>query len=296
MYPNTFFSLFPPFARTSVAFVAMSFDPRFKTRWTDVIDPALRGLSRGNEQLQPYRVDLSKSGDAILTDILDRIGSAHLIFADITALDVLNDRPVRNANVLYEVGLAHARRLPEEVLVFRSDTFRLDFDIAGVRVHDYDPDGDRAGAIETIHAVALEAGKERDQRRNLAVRAAAQRMTAAAIYVLMEMGPPGTIIQHPSPKTMGDAVSMPFRIGAIELLLDLGAIATNTAQLTRETFTLAANKLLEDSNLIHYTITPFGHAILEHLISTIVSAGVESYLSGAAQAGESQSGGAPPSG
>ena len=55
-----------------------------------------------------------------------------------------------NANVLYEVGLAHALRAPEQVLLFRSDADPLLFDVSGIRVHTYDPDGDPEGAKKKL--------------------------------------------------------------------------------------------------------------------------------------------------
>jgi hypothetical protein len=39
MYPANYFGLFPPFPRENTVFVAMSFDPRFQTRWSNVIVP-----------------------------------------------------------------------------------------------------------------------------------------------------------------------------------------------------------------------------------------------------------------
>jgi hypothetical protein len=103
----------------------MSFDPAFDARWSTVLQPALKCVVLENGiPLDPFRVDLSRSSDAILTEVLQAIADSAVIIADITALHELNRRPVRNGNVMYEVGLAHAARLPEEVLLFRSDSLR----------------------------------------------------------------------------------------------------------------------------------------------------------------------------
>src|ERR1700722_12309898 len=104
MYPNTFFSMFPPFPRNNKIFVAMSFDPQFDARWRGVIEPAVV-----NAGFDPHRVDNRTVSDSILTEILDGISNASLILADISTIGELNGKPIRNANVLYEVGLAHAR-------------------------------------------------------------------------------------------------------------------------------------------------------------------------------------------
>src|SRR5688572_24479525 len=132
MYPAAFFGLFPPFPRTDQVFVAMSFAPQFDARWRDVIQPAIRRISANNIRQEPRRVDASIVGDSILTEILQGVSQSRLVFADITSRNHLGAEPVRNANVMYEVGLAHAVRLPEEVLLFRSDADPLLFDVAQV--------------------------------------------------------------------------------------------------------------------------------------------------------------------
>ena len=129
MYPAHLFELFPPFPRDERVFVAMSFDPALRLRWTNVIEPAVREAG-----LEPFRVDASKVSDSILTEILQGIARARLILADISSVG-----GVRNANVLYEVGMAHAARQPQEVLLFRSDSDRLLFDVSNVRVNAFHP-------------------------------------------------------------------------------------------------------------------------------------------------------------
>ena len=98
----------------------------------------------------PRRVDAHVVSDSLLTKILDGIARCRVFLADISAIGTVGGRPVRNANVLYEVGLAHSVRLPEEVLLFRSDDQQLLFDVANVRVNRYDPDADAGGAREQV--------------------------------------------------------------------------------------------------------------------------------------------------
>jgi hypothetical protein len=76
MYPNEFFSLFPPFPRTNRAFVAMSFDATFGARWERVIRPGIEAVVRNGVPLQPFRVDLSRKSDAILTEILRAVSDS----------------------------------------------------------------------------------------------------------------------------------------------------------------------------------------------------------------------------
>src|SRR5262245_37213193 len=111
----------------------MSFNERFNSRWENVISPAIKSISLNYVPLEPIRVDARYISDAILTEILDGIGNSKLIFGDITSLGEHDGRVVRNENVLYEIGLAHAMRLPEETVLFRSDRDRLSFDVQGIR-------------------------------------------------------------------------------------------------------------------------------------------------------------------
>ena len=116
MYPSHFLQLFPAFPRSRRVFVAMSFDERFRPRWEDVVAPGIRAVEINGAPLEPFRVDARHVSDSILTEILESIAGARLIFGDITTIGVLDSVPVRTANVMYELGIAHACRLPEEVL------------------------------------------------------------------------------------------------------------------------------------------------------------------------------------
>ena len=64
-----------------------------------------------------------------LTKVLNGVTDARLILCDISSVAKVAGNPFRNGNVMYEVGIAHACRLPEEVLLFRSDRDDLLFDV-----------------------------------------------------------------------------------------------------------------------------------------------------------------------
>src|SRR5438128_2587799 len=108
MYPHTYMSLFPPFPKDNRVFVAMSFDSRFQPRWEKVLVPAIRLVERDDMSLEPHRVDLRKASDSVLTEILEGITRCRFFLADISVIGEIDGKPIRNANVLYEVGLAHA--------------------------------------------------------------------------------------------------------------------------------------------------------------------------------------------
>jgi hypothetical protein len=263
MYPNTFFGLFPSFPRDLKAFVAMSFDTRFDARWINVLGPALSRIQVNGTPLDPHRVDLTRASDSVLTEILDSIARCRVFVADISALDQLNQRAIRNANVFYEIGLAHATRLPEEVLLFRSDDFELAFDISNVRVHRYDPDGNPEEARKTVTETVISSLRELDLKRNLAVRRAAQSLDYESWFVLAEAQQQGGVTPPPR-RTMGQVLSVGARLDAIARLLDLGAIRTEFLRVTAETF--ATDLDVPPEQLVRYVATPFGSVLFDYVI------------------------------
>ena len=180
MYPAHYYGLFPAFPRQKTVFVAMSFDSKFDRRWAEVLAPAVHAITINDSRLEAVRVDARVVCDSILTEILSGIGTCQVVLADITSVGYLNDRPIRNGNVMYEIGLAHAVRLPEEVLLFRSDRDALLFDTANVRVNEYNPDEQPEEARRQVKDAIAFAVREIDLRRSLAVRAVVDSLDAAS--------------------------------------------------------------------------------------------------------------------
>lgn len=128
----------------------MSFGDSYRRRFTDVIQPAIERLELDGERLSAFRVDNSKTGDSILTDIMDGIAHSRLVLADVstTGHDAVSGDPYRNANVLYEVGIALCCRLPEEVLLVRDDRDKFLFDVSTIPHITLDfTDGEQARSI-----------------------------------------------------------------------------------------------------------------------------------------------------
>ena len=115
-------------------FVAMSFSPQYVSRFTSVIAPAIESISIDNIPLKAYRVDASKSGDSILTDIMEGVAHSQMVLADVSTFgkDETTKEPYRNGNVMYEVGIALACRQPQEVLLIRDDTDNFLFDVSTI--------------------------------------------------------------------------------------------------------------------------------------------------------------------
>lgn len=264
MYPAHHFLLFPPFPRDPRVFVAMSFDARFTGRWENVIEPAIGSVVHNSRPLIPFRVDISKVGTSILDDILDGISRSQVILADITTLHVLDGKPVRNANVFYEVGLAHAVRLPEEVLLLRSDKDSLDFDLAPIRVHSYEPDDQPSRAREIVAETLTGILAARDTRRLESVRQAALSLDFISWNCLIDAATKG--IPHPPSESVSDALAYGPMALAIYKLLEIGAIAS-----TRD---MSAPKRNAENHITAefatvYRATQFGEALKLHYFESV---------------------------
>jgi len=260
MYPSELLNLFPSYPKTNMVFVAISFDPKFKSRWKEIILPAASKVSVNDEFLFSHRVDLANKNDSLITEIVRNISESRLVIGDVSTVGYLpvngnTNKPVRNANVLYEVGLAHACRLPEEVILIRSDNDQLDFDISGVRVHRYNPNNIEE-SMELIVNLMREALRSIDDRKRISVENASKTVDVTMYYLLQESL---KNIPHPSTRTMGEVLSNTERVTAINRLLSWGMFETEFKKLTPELFQGPANEIA------HYRVTPFGNAVLMNI-------------------------------
>jgi hypothetical protein len=262
VYPATFFGLFPPFPRDLQAFVAMSFDPHFDARWVTVLKRGLELVLVKGQPLEAHRLDLAMAGDSVLTGVLEKIGRCQVVVADISSHGVLDGRPVRNENVFYEVALAHAVRLPEEVVLFRSDRDPLAFDISNVRVHQYDPDSDPATACRMVADVVSGSLNELQLRRHLSIRRAADSLTAECFFYLVDAQKSDGALP-PYRRNMDAQMDGAMR-DAISRLLDLSAIRPD--YLTLKPGDLDSPEPIGE--FVRYRTTPFGTALLAHMRDT----------------------------
>ena len=70
MYPAEILALFTPFPREDQIFVAMPFDDKFDARWDNVIKPSIEGMEWHSPRLQAHRIDLTRTSDSIITEIV----------------------------------------------------------------------------------------------------------------------------------------------------------------------------------------------------------------------------------
>lgn len=136
-------------------FVAMPMrDSSFTSIWADIHSRAIESLG-----LTPFRVNIPQTGDSILIEILSGLRRARLALVDISPDTNSGEHP--NANVMYELGIAHATRLPETVIVVRKKNTNLPFDVSHIRVFDYDST-DPVAALASVRSYlggALAAGR-----------------------------------------------------------------------------------------------------------------------------------------
>lgn len=250
MYPASAFALFSPFPRDPTVFVAMSFDSIFRPRWERVIKPAIEDAG-----LEPDIVNAGLGSEAILTQILLKISSCTLVFADVTEVG-----GSRNGNVLYELGLAHAVRQPQEVVIFRSDSKPLLFDIVQVRVHTYDPENAPDDARKRLAATLRDAVAAVEIERSATVARTADSLDATCVDLLFRAFASDSRIDVPRIRSVADTVRRGRLVGSIARLLELGLLRTVTRPVSRE-------ELDDDSEasvaaLMQYEMTPFGRAVI----------------------------------
>jgi hypothetical protein len=171
----------------------------FEHTWEEAIFPAARDCG-----LSAYRADVRKASDSILVDILDGIAHAKLVLVDVSPVScspvswfrsLLSPALCRpqypNGNVMYELGLAHASRQAEEVILVRncSET-RLLFDVSSVRVHHY-PASDIKKSRQVFENLIRDALTTVDRTKSLQVAKAAQAITIGDINLIRKFWPDG---------------------------------------------------------------------------------------------------------
>ncbi len=103
------------------AFVLMPFDPEFDAIFNDLIKPTLEEVG-----YTVTRADSILNQQNILKDIVRGIAEADIVIADLTSL---------NANVFYEIGIAHTLQIPTVLLSQSSED--IPFDLKPYRVITY---------------------------------------------------------------------------------------------------------------------------------------------------------------
>jgi len=182
-------------------FVAMSFADRYKARFEEVIEPAINSMELNGVALKADRVDISKSGDSILTDIMEGIAHSQIVLADVSSIgkDAVTGEPFRNGNVMYEVGLALACRHSSEVLLIRDDNDKFLFDVSTIP-HKKIDFTNKKNAVAELHNELFSRLKERNHINDARVQLAIASLNSDEVLELKsipDLGP-GTVWGHPS--------------------------------------------------------------------------------------------------
>jgi hypothetical protein len=228
MHPHTFYSTLFGHEKRDEVFVIMSFAEEFRDRWVKVIEPMIReGLS-----LKPNRVDYNVSGESIVHDILDGIAHSRLVLADITS-SAMRDTcgiswPQRNGNVMWELGIAHTTRMPDEVLVIRSDNDPSIFDLTQFRAFSYEPECVEESK-EFLRTLAADRLRSVDQMKSDYVQRCAEALDPSSIDFLIN-STPATGQPFPIALNMRNALRYPR-------LFELGLIRTFSIGLEADTQT-----------------------------------------------------------
>jgi len=186
MHPNVFLRTFWRTELKPQVFVAMSFAEAYRSRFEKVIAPAIEDVKVDGIALKPYRVDLSKTGDSILSDIVDGIAHSRLVLADVSTVgaDSKTGEHYRNGNVMYELGIALACRDSADVLLVRDDKDKFLFDVSTIPHSHIDFSDGNARAVLAEHLRARVA--EQNFLRHARVQKALSTLTEESTKLLVE--------------------------------------------------------------------------------------------------------------
>ncbi|MCZ6606288.1 MAG: hypothetical protein O7A64_01255 [Alphaproteobacteria bacterium] len=230
-------------------FVAMSFESRFAERYENIIKPAIEAEAISGIRLRAYRVDNSKTGDSILSDIVDGIAHSRLVLADVSVIDEgrYTETPIRNGNVMYEVGVALACRNTSEVLLIRDDSKKFLFDVSTIP-HIKVDFSDRDTAIGLLRNAILDRLSESKLVEDARVKIAAQALTQHEIRILKNLAKmePNQVRDLAQP--LLGMLSMPDERG-LDGLIRKGCIKSGAINVK--------------SGAVFHALNPFGYALAE---------------------------------
>jgi len=189
MFPSAYLRTYWQMNVRPQVFVAMSFAEAYRRRFDDVISPAIRAVHVNGQSLEPFRVDFSKSGDSILTDIVDGIAHCQMFIADVSIMghDSRSSHTYRNGNVMYEIGLAVACRQPTEILLIRDDQERFLFDVSTIpHVHLNFANAEEART--RLHELIIERLREVQFLNDARVQQVIARLSSDELDVIRQFG------------------------------------------------------------------------------------------------------------
>lgn len=253
MHPHSYYSdLYSPKKREEV-FVIMGFNEDGERAWAEIVEPTIRDV-----KLKPVRVDFRTGGDSIMHDIMDGIAHSRLVVADITSSSMTDlagePWPQRNANVLWELGIAHTMRLPDEVVVIKFDNDRSIFDLTQFRVFQFDRSQVTLSRLN-LEKVLRDRLRSIDQTKSEHVIRTITALTGPCIMAFFAW----------SELYSGELFQVRIT-AATELtmhrFIELGIIEVDSTRFTRPD-PEQEKRVVE----IYYRVTEFGRAVISHVLS-----------------------------
>jgi len=251
-------------ARHDEMFVVMSFDARYEERWATIFEPCVREDLR----LHAVRVDYKESGDSTYTRILEGIARAKLVLVDITATWMWDDGkqtrwPQRNANVTWELGVAQVMKVPDEVLIVKSDEEMGLFDLAQFRTTQFEA-GDPLEARRVIAAAARERLRSVQWMQSHRLEQLEASLPIEALIILLEATRPSGHAPF-RPRKLEDVWLADVRRATLMRLLEVGAVESRIRPLTDEEVMQQEPRRAEWSDLCRYHATALGTALLRRM-------------------------------
>jgi hypothetical protein len=179
---------------------------------------------------------------------LDGVAHSKLVLADISVAASGRWAGQRNGNVMYEVGLVQAVRQGTEILLIRCDKESINFDVAHMMVHTYDP-ADLPKTRALIARLVIEQLKQIEQHKSLLVLRAATQFDDLMFHYLRDFASKGSFT-GPNPQTMGEELLSITNQAALSRLQQLGIVRV-------------AGTVLDGR--VEFAVTPFGRAVARHL-------------------------------
>lgn len=225
MYPKKFWNEFRLLRWPTAIFVGMWFQKQnVTTRYDEIIKIAIEQIP-----LRPRFLKDMITGDSIPVDIMTGIIECKLVLFDISR--TCNGE--RNANVMYELGLAHTWRNPEEVIVVRDDQEKLPFDIQSTGVVFYSLD-DKGKAIKEIKETIMFRLDQIEKIQQSAVRKAAESLSIEAHNLLMSSKGKIFFIKDRSSSENFISIPMLLNLGLVEMLTDIKGFGYHPTPLGRK--------------------------------------------------------------
>lgn len=249
MYPKKFWNEFRLPKWPDEIFIGMCFDDdNVSKRYYPIIEKAIEKTT-----LKPRFLKNIITGDSIPIDIMTGIIECSLVLFDISLAEEVKGKNNRNANVMYELGLAHAWRNPEEVIVIRDDDLKLPFDIQSNGVVQYNI-SDKENAINIIRETILFRLDQIEKIQRSMVRKAAESLSLQASNFLIATS--GNIRHDADLKEIDKLLAIPLllNLGLVSLLRDKGGYGYYPTQLGKRViqyygFTLAEDNIKEYETL-----------------------------------------------